>query len=75
MNFVPLEGETAVVIWGLTSRNVEVNTEVWDKHAAAVSRVEGTVSNLSPTWLMRGRIRLRRKVVGNMEEVHNYPGK
>ena len=47
MNFVPVEGENAVVFWDLTSSNAEVDTDVSDKHAAAISRVEGTVSKLS----------------------------
>jgi hypothetical protein len=39
MNFITVEG--------LTSNNVEVDTDVSGKHAAAISKVEGTVSKLS----------------------------
>jgi hypothetical protein len=46
MNFIPVEESNAVVFWGLTSSDVEVEADVSDKPAAAVSRFEGTVSKL-----------------------------
>ena len=47
MNTVLVEGGNAVVFRGLTPSNVEVDTDVSEKHTAAVCRVEGTIAKFS----------------------------